>query len=850
MADTNYSFPKENENPKVKAKKPWLLQFVKAAVYTSGRFNEKAIGAVSASRYNMITRYVLAEQDTTQYKKMLSRSQDASSVKLAVDWTPRSFAYKLRRVAVERVLDSGYDIIINPIDPLAQTELRRELSTAKAKALLREAAAGDPELMQSPALRPKEGEPEDLAGVEISELGARHRTAMEAEMVVESVFNQNDYAGQRRSHVSDLFDFGVTASKDSTEGYYVGVRRCDPRMLLLSHCRYPDFSDLKYVGEVMEVPVSQLEAMGCGEISQEDIDGLYKNILSMAFDPSNILKFNVGQYDNAADFSARGKVFVVDLELKTTDVIRREDRKSGAGNPIYDKVEYEEKETERKKIKDIPVQRIYRCKWVVGTDILFDYGLARNQKRDPKNKACAQFSFHIATSEFSDMRAYSRMESLIPYINAAQIMVYKIEDTLQRGHTGGYAFDLDALEDIAIGAAGGDAMSPKDLIDMFMDSNVIVSRSKGGPYGGGKQNGNGQVATWIDGFTGKELVQYWDQLRSNIQMMKDTLGLNDVTDGSTPNSKNLTSTTEAAINGTNNALGDLYYGIQALEKALAESVVIRSQDIIRDGKGEAFAGILGSGSVKWIKGVPDIDKYTYGVVVVPQPSRDEELLFQQDMTEAMQLGMITIADKLFIRNIKNLKQKQDYLAYKVRKNQEKAQQNALQQQQQTGQIQQQSAQMTAQLKLQEIQADAEAKKDIATHQHALNMEEEVTKGNYLLEAKRIDATGRVESADLQAQGRSTDNLRNNLTNLAKEGMEDKAAILQTSDLESEVEPLTDANTPLQITMPQFQGFSFLQPPAPTQPQGQQPMLPEQGMEGMMAMQGGEENMLPEMQMQQ
>src|SRR5690606_39811119 len=74
------------------------------------------------------------------------------------------------------------------------------------------------EMGQVPELQQMPGEPEDLDGVEVMETGIRHKTAMEAEQVVELVFSQNNYEYIRKLCIESQFDYGISIVKDYEEG--------------------------------------------------------------------------------------------------------------------------------------------------------------------------------------------------------------------------------------------------------------------------------------------------------------------------------------------------------------------------------------------------------------------------------------------------------------------------------------------------------------------------------------------------------------------------------------------------------------------------------------------------------
>ena len=269
-------FPNEDVSPKEKESKEWLMQYAQAAFNSYGDTPFGSIGYRSRDKYEWIKTYAQGRQSIERYKRVLTPDQDPNNNTLVVDWSVLPIVPKFRRVALGLLEKTDYNITINPIDPLAANELEDQILELKMKTEMRNAfqqeQMGQPNPIMPPQAMQAEGEPDDLDGIEIFEIGLRHKTAMEAEQAVELTFTQNDYNGQRRQELQDLFDYGVAAFKDYRDGDLVGFRRVDPRRLILSYCTYPDFRDLRYVGEIMEVPVAQLIQMSDGELTEDDIE--------------------------------------------------------------------------------------------------------------------------------------------------------------------------------------------------------------------------------------------------------------------------------------------------------------------------------------------------------------------------------------------------------------------------------------------------------------------------------------------------------------------------------------------------------------------------------------------------
>jgi hypothetical protein len=246
-----------------------------------------------------------------------------------------------------------------------------------------------------------------------------------------------------------------------------------------------------------------------------------------------------------------------------------------------------------------------------------------------------------------------------------------------------------------------------------------------------------------------------------------------------------------------------------LIKELTESIIIRAQDIVKFGNDKYFVHALGSGSIKLLKNIKDIHKYIYSVSIEENPSQDDVASFQNQLVVAQQSGEITISDVLMLDNIDNLKMKQAYLNYAVSKNKESKQKESLQMQEMNGKIQQESAMKAEQAKQQTIQMQIELQLQADLQRIMAEKEKDVTIEQIRLEGKRIDATGRVESAQAQAEGRDIANKRDNIVKLElAETPKDKEIVenIVADNKTSTIEPQTAFGNEIKL-----QKFNFLPP---------------------------------------
>lgn len=827
------SFPKENISPKEKNTPEWLGQFCSAALYTYVNLPEASIGYRSRTRYKQIKDYANGRQSIDRYKKMTAMDKNPSNNKLVVDWQVTPVIPNYRRIALglmEKNWES-FDLRIDPIDALAAGELSDEINKIKVKLQLKEMMGklGMQQAAESVVLTPESSEePDDLDGLTVYEISARHRTSMEVEQLVELILNACNYTNVRRMKDEDLFDYGVAVLKDFTFNDSVGVRRVDPSRLITSYCVYPDFSDLKYIGELHVKRFSQIEVESQGQVTKEQL-----SVLEDMSDLNRIYTQYVlpalPSYATERDWYLKGEAYVLDLELLTVDDVTKEisvDKNGNVryGNATTDPDKIKKKLKQGTKFETRKREEWYKCKWVVGTDIVYDFGRVEYQKRDKNNEAKCFGSFHIYGCGTFEMRVQSRVEQLIPYADEIFLARMQLQHRLNRVIPRGYKINLAALDNVIL-EYGGKDMNKGDLIEMMFTHGILPTyevREVGQPE-------PNRAIEEIGGGVANEIQEYWTLYNNAISQIRTTLGLNEITDASTPNPKVLKSVAQMAQMGTLNAMNDLFYADRYLTQKVVKGIVARAQDLIQAGKYENFASALGMGTISIMRNIKDIYKYLYSVYIEDRPTEEDRAAFLEIIKVSLGNGELTAADIVRIDNIRNQKQKELYYNYCVSKNIKRKQEEALQQQQQMGQIQIQSAQAAEQAKQQTLQMDYQLKMQFEAEKTKLQIELEKVRGEFMLERERLAASGRVEASFVQAKGRDENNIRDNKTALIKEGKtEDTQKIDIPANLESRVEPLTNEQSPL----PPIPKFSFIPEYLKANSEQQMPMGQEQGMMGM------------------
>ncbi len=653
-------FPKHNINPEEKDGK-WLCQFAKAAWGDS--YGQKMFYH-ARDLYDELRAYAAGKQTIDRYKNSMNVDEADDTSLWNVTWETRPVISKYMDIIISIMMNVGRKAVATPIDALAKDKADQYFAEARAKIMLRDALAElNPELAQSPFLKPAPGEPQDLEELEMQmNFGFKFNMAMEAEQGIQLIQYQNNLPVKRNQVCRDLVHIGVGAYKDwLDEDGKAKFRDCDPANMIVSYCKNADFSDKIYVGEIIEPTLA--------ELSQYFDDADLKIIEASQ---SNKVTYTDNRYSNKNE---KLKVEVLDLEILTwNDIVYSRDINSD-GNEVYKKRPYENivnpaRVKELSQIYDETTQRYkpkyfskkvecwYKIKWVIGTDFYYDDGKVRNQKRNKSSLEKSESSFHIQAVNFYNMTAQGIVERLKPIVDEYQLTIYKIQDFKNKWLPYLIEIDLDALESTAMGK-GGKRWTPENILDLAFQTRALIVRKK--DISG--INVNYKAVEVHQTGMAAELQPLMADLARLLQEMNDVTGLNPVTDGTGSGERKLKSTAMLDTQATNNALSPLMFAEKMLFESLSKGCISRLIQAVKMGKVEGVMTALGGNTVKFIQVSPDIALYNWGIKIQDIPTDDDINLIMQQMGIGQQKDLFRPQDIFIIKNLDNLKQMEQMIAH-------------------------------------------------------------------------------------------------------------------------------------------------------------------------------------------
>lgn len=702
-----YPYPPDNIDPEDKDK-DWGMKYLKAAWNDWNYAVPRTLFYNCADKYEELRLYAIGKQPVNKYKKLMGVDEQTNLTWLNIDWSVRPIVVKLLEIALARMIQQEYNIVCTPIDPEASSYLHQIYAKQKAKIAVRQLMQQQsPDLAQHPMLQAEPGEPMDSQELDMRlDFGEQFNRSKDAEQAIQLGFYENGIKEFRKRIFQSFLTCGVAGYEehlgDDNRPKFTDV---NVEAVVTNYCRFGDFRDLIHAGEVLDVALVDLAALrdpeGNSVFTEDQLQDMKNNIAGKWSNPTM-----VGRSTNYFKGFDKHKVKVLKMRFYSWNDYNWENNVNRKGNIQFNEAPWYRRNNIKNKYIRKRVKVVYQASWVIGTDYVYDFKLMNDMKRsvNAKRKAETDLGYRFYAPNFYEMRAIGMMERLMPLVDQYHVIIYRIQNVINRMVPNGWWIDLDGLENVAIGK-GGENMKPMDLLNMFFETGVLVGRSK--DLMG--NNVNYKPVIPLSNNNLDDLQALYMHLQQTLTEMQSMIGLNDLTDASTPNPKTLNGVANMAQDATNNALFSMQNGEKWLMENLASDVLIRMQQGIKKGGIEGYAPALNNNALTFLKISPDITLSDYGIMLDEKPTDDQKQMLMQQMQQDIANGMLDTSDALYVMNVYNIKQAQQLLAFKVKRNKMAVSQEKMQQIQAQNQGNQQTAQMTAQMAQQSLQMEYQLK---------------------------------------------------------------------------------------------------------------------------------------------
>lgn len=725
--------------------KKWIAAYIKAAwtdfstYYPNQMYNGR-------DKYHEIKLYMHGKQPVSRYKKLLQPRDVANEDQswININWDILPIIPKFRRIALSTLLKGDYSISVDAIDPLAQDDKNKFYQDNASKLLLREEFAKqglDPEEIPAPEVDATSMQELDM----YMNYSYKHRMAIELEQALDLIMNLNKFENERAKVLEDIHDWGIGGYKEYFDKQgNIKIKRVNPMNMIMSYTTDPHFRDIQYIGEVAELTIADLKMLAGDEFTEEQYQSIGEKFINKFSNAGNI-RDSTSNYDKNYDGF---RIRVLEVEFYSYNSLVLEERTNSKGNTVVGRAPKVKNAKADKKYTKTDYKVVYQGKWIIGSDYFFDCKLSTNMKRAKSSMTETTLSYHIAAPSIYQMSTYSLGDQMKSLADQIQLAWYKLQNVMLRARPRGIMIELGALENVPLGKAGR-ALKPMEIIDLYNQTGNLVYR---------RLDDQGQASNYkpieeLNNGIGSEATEYFNIIKQNIDLLRDILGFNEITDGSTPDPRTLNGVAKYASESTNNSLDFIKRAERDLMERLCYDITLRIQDSASTGLINGYIRALGSSTVQFFKVDPNVSAYECGLVIKQKPNQFEKEKLSRRIEQSIQSNQITLADALMVENLDNTKYAEVLLGYKIKKNLEEAQQRAMEQQQMNGQIQMQSAQAAEAAKQQTMQVEMQVKMQVIQHEKELDMQILLAKLNQEAQIEAMKVQGKIDMSKIEANSR-------------------------------------------------------------------------------------------------
>ena len=769
MLDKSFAtgYPSEFVPPNIKQQKQWCLQNVEAHHYEdSGTKPTDRPSRRRNSTYTRMRAYARGQQSQNQYKESLCFTSEENKKKnINVSYRNVNFEIlkvvpKIRGVLVNKMVNQRLNMRCLAIDPVGISIKRQQKAKLLEFIINKEAIEAFEKLTEMQLEKPvAEGEEPPMNMNEVDpyvDMNPKDIACMEVIDFLRQNFYENDWDQLGEEIAGDLVDCGVGGTIQFIDvDNKIKFRRIDPERCITNKCIYPDFRDMKRFGEYVEMTVGDLKKETRGmftderyqEIANKYSDGAYKgpateylkDDYSYTYDREKVLVLNELWYSVDTETHVEFKNEAGNTRVKRHNanyVPFKGDPAVNGGNGLSDE-EYAMMNGGKKQILRTQVKNVYRCSWVVGTDIVYNFGLLPNMLRSASNPQDTVMPVVLISTDFM-----STMELIEQPEDQVQLNYLQFQNHIAASKPPGIAIEMHALAGLSRNKTI--KLDPKEAIQQYVESGNII-------YNGRDQHGNPlQQMPFMELRNGlsEGAAQHFSLILQFIDLIKNMVGLNALTEGQAPPERLQNGVAQLSWGAADNALSHLNRAYKKVYERTGRNLFYLLQNNIQRMNPEDLMESLGGESYKYFMLNNDLALRDMGIKLEEGPDDQTREKVSQLLQLMVEGGQIPGEDAIMIEMMENpYKQIQMIRKHRLEMQKQKAaeQENVVRAQ---GEEQTKMNLATEQAKQQGMQQEQQAKAEEQAQLSEAKKEEILLKGQVDMMLKKFEVeAGLVENKE-------------------------------------------------------------------------------------------------------
>ena len=688
------------------------------------------------NNYHNLRLYARGEQSVKKYKDELSINGDLSYLNL--DWTPVPIIPKFVDIVVNGIAERMYDIKAYSQDPYSvqkRTQYMQDVLSDMNTQELHDFNSSQFGInTRKSNIKELPESKEDLALH--MQLTYKQSIELAEEQALGALMKGSNYDLIKKRFYYDLTVLGIGAVKtnfNTSEG--ATVEYVDPADLVYSYTESPYFDDLYYVGEVKKIPINEL-AKQFPFLTEEDLEDIVKN-------KNHQTNYNQGSTQYREIDNNKVQVLYFNYKTYMNEVYKVKQVGSGADKAIEKDDTFNPpvgKEGEFTRLQRT-IEVLYEGALILGTNKLLKWEISKNMLRPKSDFNKVKMNYSIVAPRMYKGKIESLVRRITGFADMIQLTHLKLQQVLSRMVPDGVYLDADGLAEVDLG--NGTNYNPQEALNMFFQTGSVIGRSYTGD--GDINAGKVPIQEITSGSGGNKIQALIGNYNYYMQMIRDTTGLNEARDGSTPDKNALVGVQKLAAANSNTATRHILQSGLFLTAEIAEKLSLRISDIIEySPTRDAFIHAIGAHNVATLEELKELYLYDFGIFIELQPDEEEKMLLENNIQVALSQQSIDLEDAIDIRESKNLKLANQLLKIrrkkKIARDQQISKENIQAQAEANAQAQQvaaqaevqknqvinandaQLAQVKAELESQRMMQEVEHKKELMQLEFQMNMQ--------------------------------------------------------------------------------------------------------------------------------
>lgn len=684
-----------------------------------------------------IRTYAHGTIDTTKYQQELDPEDPNTGETLwNIDWTPINLYDKVRNVV--RTLLSGH--LFTPQATAISEEAFRQKELAKYM-LEFEVIPQTQDIMadigqKAPSdIAPEDIEIMDQLGMLQLDVEAGLKDAIEESLLLSGKQTLEDM------WVCDIIDAGFAVGEviyDDNERK-VKTDYIDIENAFFSASEYPDYRDLYIAGYFKQKALADIiPALNRSVTSEEynDIRQCYSGYAGNSFGlRNNSLNSVANTVDPVGLTVLEMTIYFKDVSAKS--FIRGLNRATNyfeLREVASDFQITERMKSEGKELKVFEEPTVFKAKWIVGTNIVYDFG---KDKGIVKTGASGQKQVSLPIVVAGKHNAAITVKAM-PIIDQLNILAYKLRNTYsQMPVIPTIDLDMSVLnENLTL---AGKKIHMLDLLKIrrTKGTGIFSSKNEFGDQIGGASNKS--PIQYADQSYMKEIVELKQLFLGEVEMLRQETGISEIVEGTSQQKDMLVGIAEMLRGASNNILAPDFNLFLNFYGKIAEIIAKKYQ--IATITGDITGYVFKENTVKAYKLSKTLLNEELGVKINVLPGEKEQNLILQKLVEMSSTGQIYPEHFLVLSKMirsGDIARAQLYLTKAMNQVREETHLRNIQVQQAQGEANGKASQMMEQ-----------AKQQTLAMQHKFDLELEQMKGQYLIEVARIQAGAKETVADKQ-----------------------------------------------------------------------------------------------------